>query len=122
MDLNNKNVCFVAAFNCPYGGNFIPMLRSLAYRLRDNFYVQVSFYGIPVIQSDIPGTYWNSKNSSFMLFRSRDAKDLSVKMEQMMNADSIELQKKCEITKSKNEELLSLDTWVSKIIDCYHSL
>lgn len=43
MDLNNKNVCFVAAFNCPYGGNFIPMLRSLAYRLRDNFHVQVSF-------------------------------------------------------------------------------
>lgn len=83
---------------------------------------EATFYGLPVIQSDIPGTYWNSKNPSVMLFRSRDAKDLSVKMEQMMNADSIELQKKCEITKSKNEELLSLDTWVSKIIDCYHSL
>lgn len=83
---------------------------------------EATFYGIPVIQSDIPGTYWNSKNPSVMLFRSRDAKDLSVKMEQMMNVDSIELQKKCEITKSKNEELLSLDTWVSKIIDCYHSL
>lgn len=83
---------------------------------------EATLYGLPVIQSDIPGTYWNAHNPSVYLFRRRDAKDLAEKMERLMNEDMGELRNRCSITRANNLQLLSLDKWCNELETIYQEV
>lgn len=83
---------------------------------------EATLYGLPVIQSDIPGTYWNAKNPSTFLFKKGDVRDLAEKMEMLMRMDYDGLKDLCTMTKEINMERLSLETWCRKVISCYQNL
>lgn len=83
---------------------------------------EASIYGLPVIQSDIPGTYWNAGNESTYLFRVNDVISLANQMEKVMNEDVDQLNEKCEASKNNNCSLLSMDKWVNSIIYIYRNI
>lgn len=83
---------------------------------------EASIYGLPVIQSDIPGTYWNSKAPSTLLFPVNDAHALARRIKQIINADKEELRKKCEETSAYNKKMLSMDNWCNKVIRVFLDL
>ena len=83
---------------------------------------EASIYGLPVIQSDIPGTWWNANNPSTFLFHVNDAKDLAHQMETVIKADKTELAERCRQTSKTNEERTSLNAWVENIITIYDML
>lgn len=80
---------------------------------------EATIYGIPVIQSDIPGTYWNAKNPSTFLFKKGDVLDLVDKMEKVMAMNDEALRSRCKITQEKNMYRLSLEKWCDEIINYY---
>lgn len=80
---------------------------------------EASIYGLPVIQSDIPGTWWNSHNPSTFLFHVNDAEGLAVQMENVINADKSNLFGKVQITSKNNQSLLSMQAWIERIINIY---
>lgn len=80
---------------------------------------EATLYGLPVIQSDIPGTYWNAHNPSVSLFRKRNAADLAEKMERLINTDIKELRNCTETTRANNLHLLSLDKWCDELEAIY---
>lgn len=80
---------------------------------------EASIYGLPVIQSDIPGTWWNSQNPSTYLFHVGNAEDLAKQMKKVIEADKEILWVKCQKTAVHNENLLSLDNWCENIISIY---
>ena len=41
VDIYNKKICIIVALNCPYGGNIIPSLRTLAEVLTYKYQVKV---------------------------------------------------------------------------------
>lgn len=83
---------------------------------------EASIYGLPIIQSDIPGTWWNSHNPSTFLFHVNDAKGLARQMKNIINADKDELTKKTKFSSKKNQELLSMKHWCKKILEIYESI
>ena len=83
---------------------------------------EASIFGLPIIQSDIPGTDWNAKTPSAFLFKSRDEKDLADKMELVMKMDSDCLLCACKKSKKLNKERLSLEKWCDNIIEFYRNL
>lgn len=83
---------------------------------------EATIYGIPVIQSDISGTYWNAKNPSTFLFKNGDVLDLVDKMEQVMAMDYDQLLSYCKITQKRNIHKLSLEKWCREIIRYYHQV
>lgn len=82
---------------------------------------EATLFEMPVIQSDIPGTYWNANNPSVILFKNKDINDLAAKMLFVMD-NYKDLKSKCPITKDNNTKLLSLDNWCKKIIEVYKEL
>ncbi len=76
---------------------------------------EATLYGLPVIQSDIPGTYC----PSVFLFKRRDAEDLAEKMEKVIDADLETLRARCATTRSNNLRLLSLDSWCDELETIY---
>lgn len=82
---------------------------------------EATLFEMPVIQSDIPGTYWNANNPSAILFKNKDINDLAAKMLFVME-NYKDLKSKCPITKNNNMKLLSLDHWCDKIIEVYKKL
>ena len=83
---------------------------------------EATYFLTPVIQSDIPGTYWNSKNPSAFLFKDGDPEDLANKMELIIQADQKVLEEKCEASKQNNEELLSPHSWCEDMTQLYEKI
>lgn len=83
---------------------------------------EASIYGLPIIQSDIPGTWWNSHNPSTFLFRVNDAKSLAYQMETIINAEKFDLTNKTRISANNNQKLLSMEYWSKKIIEIYEKI
>lgn len=83
---------------------------------------EASIYGLPVIQSDIGGTMWNSSNPSAFLFKSGDIFDLSRVMMEVMEYDKSALAERCRITRENNIANYSLDGWADKMIEFFETL
>lgn len=83
---------------------------------------EATYFLKPVIQSDIPGTYWNSKNPSVLLFKNEDSRDLYEKMSSIMKLDKEKIARKCITTKERNKQLLNIDKWRDSIIDIYKTV
>lgn len=83
---------------------------------------EASIYGLPIIQSDIPGTMWNSDTPSSFLFKVGDAVELSKRMEEVMNMDTSLLYEWCQESARINTERLDMNVWCSRIIEVYCSL
>lgn len=83
---------------------------------------EATFYDLPVIQSDIPGTYWNANNPSTFLFKLEDYSDLLSKMEKVMDYDKIDLERLCKQTEETNRSKLSVGQWISAVEDVYKKL
>ncbi len=81
-----------------------------------------SIYGLPVIQSDIPGTMWNAHNPSVFLFHVNDSSDLASQMMKIIDMDKIKLKRLCEQTSVNNRKELSMQRWCERIISIYQSL
>lgn len=83
---------------------------------------EASIYGLPVIQSDIKGTEWNSNRMSTFVFESGNYVDLQNTMEKFILMDKKILLKYCKNTQKYNIELLSMSKWCNQIIEIYKSL
>lgn len=83
---------------------------------------EASIYGLPVIQSDIKGTEWNSNRMSTFVFKSGDYIDLQNKMEKVIKMDKTALLEYCKNTQKYNMELLSMDKWCDNIIKIYKNV
>lgn len=83
---------------------------------------EASIYGLPVIQSDIPGTWWNAHNASTFLFHVGDATDLAAKMKEVLHADKVSLSEKCRESAACNLKELSMETWTKRVIDVYKKI
>ncbi len=81
---------------------------------------EATIFGIPVIQSDIPGTMWNADNPSTYLFKSLNDSDLAQQIINVINTPIAQLQNNCAITRANNKKEYSLNNWVDRIIDFYH--
>ncbi len=84
--------------------------------------LEATFYNIPVIQSDIPGTMWNADNPSTFLFESLNSKKLSDKMEEVMSFTPTDLAKLCIKTKEINKAVFDVDIWCRKVKDVYNKV
>lgn len=83
---------------------------------------EASIYGLPVIQSDIPGTWWNVKSPSAFVFRDNDASYLKNCMEKLINMDKETLKDLCAEGAMLNRKRLSLESWTNSIIDIYKNV
>lgn len=83
---------------------------------------EATLYKIPVIQSDIAGTYWNADRPSTWVFRNGDEEELAEKMWQVMCVEPEEMQKRCEETYRMNCGILSLDAWCAGVTAVYEKL
>lgn len=83
---------------------------------------EASIYGLPIIQSDIPGTMWNACNPSTFLFKTENVKDLKRSMLEVMNASKDSLLQKCIETRNTNVRNYSLSAWCDKVLDFYQKL
>ena len=80
---------------------------------------EATFYGLPVIQSDIPGTMWNANNPSTLVFQSQDSASLAEQMECVLDMDREELKAKCEQTRNRNMSILSEEKWSDAMLQLY---
>lgn len=83
---------------------------------------EASIYGLPVIQSDILGTWWNADNPSTFLFRVNDTNDLLKQMKCVMDYDEHLLDDMCKQTIEVNKQRLSMNGWVNNIISVYEKV
>lgn len=84
-----------------------------------NAIAEASIYGLPVIQSNIEGTMWNSTNPSTFVFKSLDAEDLANKMMEVIQEPKHELREKCKQTRELNIMNYGINNWCERIIDFY---
>lgn len=83
---------------------------------------EASIYGLPVIQSDIPGTYWNTDTPSTFLFRVNDTQDLARQMEEVILFNQKELADKCHHSSLINRNRLSMSKWCHTVIEIFKEL
>lgn len=83
---------------------------------------EASVYGLPVIQSDIEGTKWNSNNPSTYVFKSENVDDLAGAMEKVMSEDPAILSTRVKETQNNNKREYSLDIWCRKIVNFYEEI
>lgn len=83
---------------------------------------EASVYGLPVIQSDIEGTKWNSNNPSTYVFKSENVDDLAGAMKKVMIEDLAILSNKIKETQSRNIKEYSLYAWCGKIVNFYEEI
>lgn len=83
---------------------------------------EASIYGIPIIQSDIPGTKWNTKNPSAKEFKSLNSADLFDKICAMIKTPIDQIKDDCFVTRQNNIKEYSLENWCKKIIKFYNCL
>lgn len=84
-----------------------------------NAIAEATLIGVPVIQSDIEGTLWNSKNPSTFLFKSKDFHSLFYSMLEVINYPKKELLESVKITQLNNRQIYNLDIWSEKINQFY---
>lgn len=84
-----------------------------------NAIAEASMFGMPVIQSDIPGTAWNAGNPSAFLFKMLDPVDLADIMEKVMDFSKEEMKKRCAISRKNNIEKYGIEKWCERILDFY---
>jgi glycosyltransferase involved in cell wall biosynthesis len=85
-----------------------------------NAIAEASIFGLPVIQSDIEGTMWNSQNPSTFLFESLNHLDLQKQMLNVINLPKEELLLKCNISKENNIRKYNVKTWSKKVMEFYN--
>lgn len=83
---------------------------------------EASIYGLPVIQSDIPGTIWNAGNPSTFVFKTENIDDLAQKMTDFINTPQLELMAQCEETAKINLQRYSHDVWTEQIVSFFKSI
>lgn len=83
---------------------------------------EATIYGIPVIQSDIPGTRWNAYNPSTFLFRNMDSDDLTYQIKKVQQTTITQIVSDCEITRENNMRDYSIKNWVNQVISFYNQL
>lgn len=77
---------------------------------------------LPVIQSNIEGTRWNSGNPSTFEFESLNVESLASAMRRVMRSDKTLLAKNCQITANNNRRRLSLESWAGNVIDFFNHI
>lgn len=83
---------------------------------------EASIYGIPIIQSDIPGTKWNAINPSVKEFKSLDVAELSNQICSIIETPIDKIKNDCLVTRQNNIKEYSLENWSKKIINFYNCL
>lgn len=83
---------------------------------------EASIFGLPIIQSDIPGNLWNSQSPATFSFRSGNIDDLARVMKKVMAQSDESLQQRCEITRKLNLERYSLERWTEQVYEVYNKL
>lgn len=83
---------------------------------------EASIFGLPVIQSDIEGTMWNSSNPSAFTFPSGNIDALAETMLKVMNIPVAQMAQLCALTANNNIRDYSLDSWSQKVIDFFKTL
>lgn len=84
---------------------------------------EASLFGLPVIQSDIPGTTWNANNPSTFLFPVNDKLALCNTMTQVIHlTQSGEMEHLVKKTQHHNQSILEMDKWVTQIISIYNNI
>ena len=78
---------------------------------------EATYFGLPVIQSDISGTIWNVNNPSVFVFKSENVADLARRMLEVMQAG--DLSESCKVSSMFIKENYSLDSWVENILSFY---
>ena len=82
---------------------------------------EATYFGLPIIQSDIDGTRWNANNPSTFLFRSGDSHDLERAMVEVMKRDEGTLQNDISQTCTNNMKY-GIDNWCERIISFYEKI
>lgn len=82
---------------------------------------EATFFGLPIIQSDIDGTRWNANNPSTFVFRSEDSNDLKRAMLEVISSDRQLLQDSIKQTRYNNLQF-SIDNWCERIISFYEKI
>lgn len=80
---------------------------------------EATYFGLPVIQSDISGTIWNANNPSVFVFESENVADLERRMLEVMQAG--DLSESCKVSSKFIKENYSLDSWVENILSFYRN-
>ena len=80
---------------------------------------EASIVGLPIIQSDIPGTWWNSSNPSTFIFKVGDSHALAKRMAEIIHFDKKRLKILCNESRQNNIIKLNMSDWCKKIIDVY---
>jgi glycosyltransferase involved in cell wall biosynthesis len=84
---------------------------------------EASLFGLPIIQSDIPGTEWNASSPSTFLFPVDNATVLSQMMGKVMNlTENGSIKAMTEESKILNQNRLKMDLWVNRIISIYKTI
>lgn len=83
---------------------------------------EASVFGLPVIQSDIPGTWWNADTPSAFLFKLNDANDLADKMIKVMDMPREEMRRLCSKSQEINKNRLSMEKWCNKMVEIFEEL
>ena len=82
---------------------------------------EAEMFLLPVIQSDINGTFWNAEMPSTLLFPVEDAASLSEQMEKMMD-DQCRISAMTLQTRQKVLDRFDLDLWCEKLLQIYEGL
>ena len=80
---------------------------------------EASYYGLPIIQSDIPGTSWNRPSQTTLWFESENVEDLAYQMKCMMEVKSKILAHALQQASEEIQHNYSLDSWADRILNCY---
>lgn len=107
-DIFSKSDCYISASRCE------TMSMAIA---------EASLFGLPIIQSDIPGTLWNASSPSAFLFPVDDAIALCETMKKVIDISATgEMRVLTDKTKVLNCAKLSMAVWVNRIVGIYKSL
>ncbi|MGZ9675079.1 glycosyltransferase [Flavobacterium sp. GNP001] len=107
-------------------GNFFNMINCFvstsAHETFSFAILEATFYNVPVLQSDIPGTIWNADRPSTFLFESLNSNNLSEKMEEVLLLKQEKLSELCLKTKEINRMQYDVDIWCAKIGSYYKKI
>jgi glycosyltransferase involved in cell wall biosynthesis len=97
--------CFISASDC----------ETFSYAV-----CEASIFGLPVIQTNIPGTKWNNENPSTFLFSPGIANELSESIKRV--ADTFQDLTEARIKTRQNNLRFTIDHWSRQIINFYQDL
>lgn len=86
-----------------------------------NAIAEAVYYGLPVIQSDIPCTAWNLPSETTTYFQSGNFNDLARAMKQRINANSTDLSQDLRQASEDIKLYHSIDGWANTICEYYEA-